>query len=87
MTRATEPKCTEVLVSSSVGGRVQIVKYEYSADFHYSQSRKYDIPPGWTEQDVDDFQKDKTIQLRSELEPHAQAEMDDLLKQREELNE
>lgn len=84
--KKAEPVCTEVLVSSSVGGKVQIVKYEYTADFHYSQSRKYDIPEGWTDQDVDDFQKDKTIQLRSELEPLAQAEMDELLEQREKLN-
>lgn len=80
----TKPKCTEATVSSSVGGKVQIVKYEYSADFHYSMTRKYDVPEGWTEEDVDDFQKDKVIELRGVLERIAQAEMDDLLKQRDE---
>ena len=31
-----QPKCTEITVSSSVGGKVQIVKYEFTSDFHYS---------------------------------------------------
>lgn len=76
----------EVLVSASIGGKVQIVKFENSQDYHYSASQRYSIPPEWTEQDVDDFQKDKTLHLRSELEPIAQAEMDELMRQRDELN-
>lgn len=86
MKKMSEPACTEALVSVSVGGKVQIVKFEYSADFHYSMSRKYDIPEGWTEADVADFQKDKSIQLRGEVETLAEAEMNELLEQRENLN-
>lgn len=81
----SEPRCTEVVCSSSVGGKVQIVKFEYSADFHYSISRKYDVPKDWSEQDVSDFQLDKETQLRGELEPIAQAEVDELMKQRDEV--
>lgn len=80
---SSEPICTEVTVSSSVGGKVQIVKFEYTADFHYSMSRKYSVPEGWTEQDVRDFQQDKTIELRENLEGIAQAEMDELIQQRD----
>lgn len=82
----TEPICTEILVSSSIGGKVQIVKYEYTADFHYSMSRKYDVPSEWTEQDVKDFQQDRTIELRSQVEGFAETEMEELLKQRDEQN-
>lgn len=78
-----EPVCTEVTASSSVGGKVQIVKFEYTADFHFSMTRKYDVPPGWSEQDVKDFQQDKVIEIRTQLEGIAQAEMDELLQQRD----
>lgn len=85
-TKTADPKCTEVLCSSSVGGKVQIVKFEYSADFHYSMSRKYDVPPDWSEKDIKDFQKDKCVEIRGELEVVAQAEVEDLMKQRDDLN-
>jgi hypothetical protein len=81
---ASEPRCTEVTVSASVGGKVQIVKFEYTADFHYSMTRKYDIPEDWAETDVLDFQHDKTVLLREQLEVAAQAEMDELMRQRDE---
>lgn len=71
-------------MSSSVGGKLQIVKYDYSADYHYSMSRKYSVPESWTEQDVKDFQQDKTIELRENIEGIAQAEMDELIKERDE---
>lgn len=77
------PICTEASVSASVGGKVQIVKFEYTADFHYSYSRKYSVPEGWTEQDVNDFQKAKIAELREELESVAQSEMDELVSQRD----
>lgn len=80
-----EPKCTEVVCSSSVGGKVQIVRYEYTADFNYSISRKYDVPSGWNEQDVKDFQQDKEIELRGLVEGLAEAEMEELLKEKDEL--
>ena len=63
-----QPKCTEITVSSSVGGKVQIVKYEFTSDFHYSMTRKYEIPEGWSEKDVEDFQIDKAVEIRGELE-------------------
>lgn len=78
-----DPVCTEVSVSASVGGKVQIVKFEYTADFHYSMSRKYSVPEEWNDKEVKDFQQDKTIDLRSNLEGIAQAELDELIKQRD----
>lgn len=80
----TEPVCTQTAVSASVGGKVQIVKFEYSADFHYSMSRTYDVPEGWTEDEIRNFQQDKVIELRGNLEGIAQGEMDELIRQRDE---
>lgn len=81
----TEPKCTEITVSSSVGGKVQIVKFEFTVDFHYSMTRKYDIPEDWTEKDVEAYQIDKAVQIRGELEEVANNEVAELMKQRDEL--
>lgn len=81
-----QPVCTEVVCSSSVGGKVQIVKFEYTADYHFSITRKYSVPDGWTEDDVRDFQNDKVIELRGLLEPIDEAEMAELLRQRDESN-
>lgn len=77
----SEPKCTEVLCSASVGGKVQTVKYDISQDYHYSISRKYDVPGDWTEEEVDEFQSVKCIELREKLEPIAQVEVDELMDQ------
>lgn len=79
-----QPVCTEIVCSSSVGGKVQIVKFEYTADYHFSITRKYSVPEGWTEEDVRDFQNDKVIELRGLLEPIDEAEMRELEKQRDE---
>lgn len=79
----SEPTCTGCVVSASVGGKVQIVKFEYSADFHYAMSRTYDVPDDWNEDQVREFQQDKTIELRANLEGIAQAEMDELITQRD----
>ena len=82
----TEPKCKECLCSASVGGKIQIVKFDVSADFHYSISRTYDIPEDWNERDVTDFQVDKESELRGILEPIADAEVQELFAQKEELS-
>ena len=47
-------------------------------------SRKYSVPEGWTEDDVRDYQKDKVIELRGQLEPIDEAEMAELERQRDE---
>lgn len=81
-----EAKCKEVLVSASVGGKVEIVKYEYYNDYHFSISRTYDVPEEWTEPEVDEFQRDKIAELRAGiLEGISQDEVDMLMDQREGL--
>lgn len=81
-----DPKCIEASASVSVGGRIQIVKFEYSQDFHFSFNRRYEIPDDWTEEDVKRFQLDKSAELRAEIETMAEAELAELMAQRDELN-
>lgn len=81
----SEPKCIEVGTTASVGGKVQVVKFDVSVDYFYSISRKYSIPEDWTEEDVDKFQLSKTLELREKIEPFAQSEADDLLEQKAEI--
>jgi len=45
------PETTEINVSYSVGMKVQIVKFELSADFHLSESHKIDVT-GMTEEEI-----------------------------------
>lgn len=78
-----EPVCTEVTASSSLGGKVQIVKFEQWGDFSFFMSRKYTVPEDWTEEQVEDFQRNLAIKLREEIEPIAQAALDDLYEARD----
>ena len=79
-----EPVCTKVSCHAAVGGSVQIVEFKYTAKYNFHITREYTIPEGWSESDVDDFQKDKVIELRGQLEPIDEAEMAELLRQRDE---
>lgn len=83
---ADEPVCTEINVSASCGGKVQIIKFEFTADYHYSASAKYSIPEGWTEDQITEFRQAKYAELRVEVEGPADREMTELLRQRDELN-
>lgn len=80
----SEPQCTEVVCSASVGAKVQVVKFEYHPQFNFSMSRTYSVPKDWTERDVEDFQVSKEIELRGLIEPIAQAEVEELERQRDE---
>lgn len=84
-TMSDQPKCVEVSDTVSVGGKIQIVKYEVDQTYFYSFTRKYEIPEGWNERDVEDFQLTKAAELRDQLEPLAQAEVDALLEQKADL--
>ena len=52
---SSEAKPLEVSVSSSVGGKVQIIKFEYSEDYHFSQTEKWSVPEDWTEEQVAEY--------------------------------
>lgn len=84
---SSEAKPLEVTVSSSIGGKVQIVKFEYSEDYHFSQSEKWSIPEGWTEDQIEEFKSVVQSRLDNNLSEIAQAKVNDLIEQRDALNE
>lgn len=48
------PELTEVTVNYSFGMKVQVIKYEESADFHASETRKYNVA-GMPDEAVTEF--------------------------------
>ena len=73
---------TEVRVSASIGGKAQVVKFEYTEDFHYSQSVTYSVED-MTDEEVDKFKEEQTKKLKADLEPIAQESVDKLMEQRD----
>jgi len=82
----SEPKPLEITVSSSTGGKVQIVKFEYSEDYHFSQSEKWSVPDGWSEDQIEDFKQLIQVRLDNTLSSLAQNKVNQLIEQRDELN-
>lgn len=81
------PKLVEVTTSVSTGGRKQLLKFELSADWHYSSSRKYTIPENWDDESTKKFIYDATQDLRAEVHKLAQEEIDNLEEQTRALND
>ena len=79
---SAEPTPLEITVSSSVGGKVQIIKFEYSEDYHFSQSEKWSIPEDWTAEQVAEFRKEKQTVLDADLQAQAQIRVDELIEQK-----
>lgn len=82
---SSEPRLIETGASVSTGGKVQLKKYELSSDYHYSLNAKWSIPGDWTEEQAEEFRHEQALRLKKELEPLAQAEVDDLLQQKANL--
>jgi len=79
-----EPVVTEVRASVSIGGTVQLVKYEQSANYTFTMTRAW--TGEWTEEEAKKFHADAVIRLREEVEPHADAEYQALQDARSALN-
>ena len=79
---SSEATPLEITVSSSVGGKVQIIKFEYSEDYHFSQSEKWSIPEDWTAEQVAEFRKEKQTALDADLQAQAQVRVDELIEQK-----
>lgn len=63
MASKEQPRCVEVSASFSSGGKVSIEKYDWSSDWHTSMSRRYEIPEGWSEEEIEAFQYAKWQEL------------------------
>jgi hypothetical protein len=81
--KVTEPRCIEVAVQHSGGGKVAIRDFgKVSSNWGISFSRRYEIPPDWTEDQVDEFQVTKSDELHQLIEPIDQEEFDTRYEQR-----
>lgn len=81
-----QPECFEVAVSASKGGKVTIIKFDLSADYHYSETRKYTIPADWDEKQINAFVDGVQEELDARADKRAQAESDDLIQQSQVFN-
>lgn len=82
--QAEEPRCVEVVVQRSGGGKVAIKEYgKVSSQWGVSFSRRYIVPEDWDDDRVDEFQIAKSDELRALIEPIDQAEFDERYKQRD----
>lgn len=85
MSDVDKPRLIEVGVSVSTGGKVQLKKFELSSDYFLNVSGKWSVPDTMTDDEAEQFRNEQLLRLRSELEPIAQAEVDDLLEQKANL--
>lgn len=73
----TEPRCIEVSVQHSGGGKVAIRDFgKVTSNWGISLSRRYEVPSDWTEEQVDEFQVDRSDHLHQLIEPIDQEEFD-----------
>lgn len=77
----SEPKLEQIGMSVSLGGKVAIIKFDLSADYHVSGSRTYSIPEDWTNEQAEDFQVQEYERLREVVDKQSQVEYDDLWEQ------
>lgn len=75
----SEPRCTEVEITASTGGSVQIVKFNLRNDFGFTYTERYTIPADWTPERVREWQEAKTDEIKDKVDEFAQAEQDALL--------
>ena len=80
-----QPRIIEVGASVSTGGKIQLKKYELSADYFFNLNAKWAIPEGMSEEDAESFRYEQVLRMRKELEPIAQQEIDDLMEQKADL--
>lgn len=86
MPKLDKPQLIEAGVSVSTGGKLQIKKFELYSEYHFELSGKWTMPPGMTEDEAAEFRHEQVLRLRREIEPIAQAEVDDLIEQKNELS-
>lgn len=72
----SEPQVLEVSANFSAGGKVSIVKYDVSSDYHVSISKKYAIPEDWDDERATDFLLEKYDEIRSMVDERSDNEFE-----------
>lgn len=80
----SEPITTEITVGASIGGSVQIIKYEYTENYLVTREQTYSGQ--WTEEEADAFYEEKYAQIYALVEEKAQTEVTRLEAMRDRLN-
>lgn len=84
--KITQPKCVEISVQHSGGGKVSLRSYgAIQSSWGLSMSRRFEIPEGWTQDQIDEFQIVEHDRLHSLIEPIDQAEFDERAEQSTEV--
>jgi hypothetical protein len=76
MAKVSEPRCIEVSVTRSQGGKISIVKYDHSSDWFNSMGRRYEMPEDWTQDQIDEFHIEKQAELEAIIDALDQADYD-----------
>lgn len=77
MSEKEQPVCTEITVSHSADGKIAINDYgKRSSGWGIFFSQKYIIPEGWTQEEVDAFQKERHDEIFQTVEELDQREHD-----------
>jgi hypothetical protein len=80
----SEPRCVEISVQASGGGKVAIKEYgKIASNWGVSMTRRFEVPEDWDQDQIDEFQIDQRQHLRELIEVIDQAEFDERYEQRD----
>lgn len=66
----SEPRCLEVSVTRSGGGKVALQDYgNHNSDWFISMGRRFEIPQDWDQDQIDAFQLEKHDELLALVDP------------------
>lgn len=72
-----QPRLSQIGITSSMGGKVQIIQYREDSSFFVSHSETWDVPEGMTTEEVEAFRVDRYQELREQVDGLAQIERDE----------
>lgn len=79
MAKQSEPQITEVEISATAGGQVQIVKFNLQNEFSFGYTERYSIPADWDQERFEEWKERKTAEIKAKLDEQAQVEQDAML--------
>jgi len=80
------PRILEVGISVNLNGKVQVKKFDINAGYHFGINERYDVS-GLSQEEAEEFEDARMIELYDKIDPVAQAEFDKLWDQRLETGE
>lgn len=77
-----QPKIIEASVTVQYGAKLEVTQFSDYRNFMLESGAKWSVPAGWTDEEIELFRQTKLIELREELEPMLQEEMDQISAER-----